>query len=171
MILADLQGHLALVELLVQNKADLSLADESQNTALHYACMNDHEDLALLILDKIDDQNVINKANQDMKTALHIAAKQGLTPVVQDLIAKGASLTAVDNKGYSPALSCAPNDRVADCLAIILAHMSFAPSMSSTFIRSRNENTSGFDCLVLMDQVFQKKSLGSKKTGECQHAD
>jgi ankyrin repeat protein len=32
-------------------------------------------------------------------SALHIAAKQGLTPVVQDLIAKGASLTAVDNKG------------------------------------------------------------------------
>jgi len=30
---------------------------------------------------------------------LHIAARQGLTPVVQDLIAKGASLTATDNKG------------------------------------------------------------------------
>lgn len=30
---------------------------------------------------------------------LHIAAKQGLTPVVQDLISKGASLTVVDNKG------------------------------------------------------------------------
>jgi len=42
--------------------------------------------------------------------------------------------------GYSAALCCAPNDRVADCLAIILAHMSFAPSMSSTFCRSRIDN-------------------------------
>ena len=27
-------------ELLLQNSADLSCADELQNTALHYACMN-----------------------------------------------------------------------------------------------------------------------------------
>ena len=30
---------------------------------------------------------------------LHIAAKQGLVPVAQDLIAKGASLIAQDSKG------------------------------------------------------------------------
>ena len=37
---------------------------------------------------------------------LHIAARQGLTPVVQDLIAKGASLTATDNKGQGSRLYC-----------------------------------------------------------------
>jgi len=37
---------------------------------------------------------------------LHIAARQGLTPVVQDLIAKGASLTATDNKGQGSTLYC-----------------------------------------------------------------
>ncbi|KAH3720620.1 hypothetical protein DPMN_063522 [Dreissena polymorpha] len=151
-MLAASQGHLSSVELLLQSHADLTIIDDTQNTALHYACMHGHEEVALILLDKIDDQNVINKPNNDMKTPLHIAAKQGLTPVVQDLISKGASLTVVDNKGYSPALSCAPNDRVADCLAIILAHMSFAPSMSSTFCRSthndNNNSTLGKEVII-----------------------
>ncbi len=82
---------------------------------------------------------------------LHVAARKGLTVVVQELLGKGASVLAVDENGqllspyiadvtihsakcellvssllsvgYTPALSCAPNRDVADCLALILNSM------------------------------------------------
>ena len=49
------------------------------------------------------------------------------------LLRKGASVTALDSKGYNAALSCCPSDNVADCLALILNAMyaNFAVSASS----------------------------------------
>lgn len=80
---------------------------------------------------------------------LHVAARRGLTVVVQELLGKEASVLAVDENGenenaavlsrqrspiscftpplctagYTPALSCTPNRDVADCLALILNSM------------------------------------------------
>ncbi len=51
---------------------------------------------------------------------LHIAARNGLVVVTQTLLEKGASLTVIDVNGYNPALSCAPNAAVADCLSMII---------------------------------------------------
>nr|XP_023673457.1 serine/threonine-protein phosphatase 6 regulatory ankyrin repeat subunit A-like [Paramormyrops kingsleyae] len=63
---------------------------------------------------------------------LHVAARNGLTVVVQELLGKGASVLAVDENGYTPALACAPNKDVADCLALILATMMpVSPSSAS----------------------------------------
>lgn len=42
--------------------------------------------------------------------------------VTKQLISKGASVEAVDTNGLTPALCCAPNVNVAQCLAIILAN-------------------------------------------------
>jgi len=121
-------GHVAAVELLLEQGADLTVSDRDRNTALHHACFHKREDIALLLLDKIDDSITINMANIELQTPLHIAARNGLVPVVQDLIGKGGSVLALDDNGYSPALACAPTPRVADCLAIILAHMPLTPT-------------------------------------------
>jgi len=51
---------------------------------------------------------------------LHIAARNGLVVVTQTLLEKGASVTVIDVDGYNPALSCAPNAAVADCLSMII---------------------------------------------------
>ena len=56
-------------------------------------------------------------------SALHLAARDGMVPVTQMLLAKGASVFAVDEKGRYPALSCAPNERIADCLELIISQM------------------------------------------------
>uniref|UniRef100_A0A2D4F7Q9 Uncharacterized protein n=2 Tax=Micrurus corallinus TaxID=54390 RepID=A0A2D4F7Q9_MICCO len=53
---------------------------------------------------------------------LHIAARNGLASVVQAL-SRGATVLAVDEEGHTPALACAPNKDVADCLALILSTM------------------------------------------------
>lgn len=102
---------------------DLSLQDAEGNTCLHLACSKGQETCALLILEKIRDGNIINFTNSALQTALHLAAQQGLTVVVQELLLKGATVSAVDRNGYCPALACAPSREVANCLALILRSM------------------------------------------------
>ncbi|XP_041745735.1 serine/threonine-protein phosphatase 6 regulatory ankyrin repeat subunit A-like [Coregonus clupeaformis] len=124
LMMAAENGQTNAVELLVSSaKAELTLQDAVKNTALHLACSKGHETSALLILEKITDRNLINSTNAALQTPLHVAARNGLTVVVQELLVKGASVLAVDENGYTPALACAPNKDVADCLALILATM------------------------------------------------
>ncbi|CAL8361925.1 unnamed protein product [Arctogadus glacialis] len=124
LMMAAHNGQTNTVEVLVSSaKADLTLQDRDRNTALHLACGKGHETSALLILEKIHDRNLVNCTNAALQTPLHVAAKSGLTVVVQELLGKGASIQAVDENGYTPALACAPNRDVADCLALILSSM------------------------------------------------
>ncbi|XP_039478411.1 serine/threonine-protein phosphatase 6 regulatory ankyrin repeat subunit A-like [Oreochromis aureus] len=124
LMMAALNGQTNAVEVMVSGaKADLALQDADRNTALHLACSKGHETSALLILEKISDRNLINCTNAALQTPLHVAARKGLTVVVQELLVKGASVLAVDENGYTPALACAPNRDVADCLALILNSM------------------------------------------------
>ncbi|KAK6291197.1 hypothetical protein J4Q44_G00384080 [Coregonus suidteri] len=123
LMMAAENGQTNAVELLVSSaKAELTLQDAVKNTALHLACSKGHETSALLILEKITDRNLINSTNAALQTPLHVAARNGLTVVVQELLVKGASVLAVDDNGYTPALACAPNKDVADCLALIPGH-------------------------------------------------
>lgn len=59
----------SLTELLLSAGADILAIDCDKNSAIHHACMNQHEDAALLLLDKIDaDTPFINATNAEMKT-------------------------------------------------------------------------------------------------------
>uniref|UniRef100_A0A6Q2XQ92 Ankyrin repeat domain 52 n=1 Tax=Esox lucius TaxID=8010 RepID=A0A6Q2XQ92_ESOLU len=113
MVAAD-NGQTAAVEILLhQAKADLSLLDVNDNTALHLACS------ALMV-------------SLFLPRPLHIAARNGLATVVQVLLSRGAAVMAVDEEGHTPALACAPNKDVADCLALILSTMKpFPPKDAS----------------------------------------
>ena len=55
-----------------------------------------------------------------------------MVSVVQDLLARGANVLAEDEDGHSPALACAPNQPVADCLALILGAMLQGPNGTSS---------------------------------------
>lgn len=44
--------------------------------------------------------------------------------------------------GHTPALACAPNNRVADCLAIILAHMPLSPTPNNVYPRTGRYDSS-----------------------------
>uniref|UniRef100_A0A8B9RJM5 Ankyrin repeat domain 52 n=1 Tax=Astyanax mexicanus TaxID=7994 RepID=A0A8B9RJM5_ASTMX len=126
-------GQTTAVEILLQQaKADLSLLDMNNNTALHLACSRGHEMCALLILSEIDDLSLINATNNALQMPLHIAARNGLATVVEVLLSRGATVLAVDEEGHTPALACAPNKDVADCLALILSTMKPFPSKDPT---------------------------------------
>lgn len=92
-----------------------------------------HEMCALLILGEINDSSLINATNNALQMPLHIAARKGLATVVQVLLSRGAAVMAVDEEGHTPALACAPNKNVADCLAMILSTMKpYPPREAST---------------------------------------
>ncbi|NXD74128.1 ANR52 phosphatase, partial [Eolophus roseicapillus] len=109
--------------LLYQAKANITVLDVNKNTALHLACSKGHEKCALLILGETQDLGLINASNSALQMPLHIAARNGLAAVVQALLSRGATVLAVDEEGHTPALACAPNKDVADCLALILSTM------------------------------------------------
>ncbi|XP_075055692.1 serine/threonine-protein phosphatase 6 regulatory ankyrin repeat subunit C isoform X2 [Mixophyes fleayi] len=109
--------------LLFHMKADLTVMDINKNTALHLACSKGHEKCALLLLGETQDTGLINATNSMLQMPLHIAARNGLASVVQALLTRGATVLAVDEEGHTPALACAPNKDVADCLALILSTM------------------------------------------------
>ncbi|KAM9859110.1 serine/threonine-protein phosphatase 6 regulatory ankyrin repeat subunit C [Aulostomus maculatus] len=123
MVAADSGQTLAVEFLLHKAKPDLTLVDVNNNTALHLACTKGHEMCALLILGEINDSSLINATNSSLQMPLHIAARKGLATVVQVLLSRGAAVMAVDGEGHTPALACAPNKNVADCLALILSTM------------------------------------------------
>ncbi|XP_029287338.1 LOW QUALITY PROTEIN: serine/threonine-protein phosphatase 6 regulatory ankyrin repeat subunit C [Cottoperca gobio] len=123
MVAADCGQTKAVEFLLHKAKPDLTLVDVNNNTALHLACSKGHEMCALLILGEISDTSLINATNSALQMPLHIAARKGLATVVQVLLSRGAAVMAVDEEGHTPALSCAPNKNVADCLAMILSTM------------------------------------------------
>uniref|UniRef100_A0A7N6AJ32 Ankyrin repeat domain 52 n=1 Tax=Anabas testudineus TaxID=64144 RepID=A0A7N6AJ32_ANATE len=123
MVAAD-KGHSGTVAILLHRaKADLTLLDDNRNTALHLACSKAHEMCALLILGEIHSPTLINATNSALQMPLHLAARNGLATVVQALLSRGATVLAVDEDGHTPALACAPNKDVADCLALILSTM------------------------------------------------
>lgn len=123
MVAAD-RGHSGSVAILLHRaKADLTLLDENKNTALHLACSKAHEMCALVILGEIHNPTLINATNSALQMPLHLAARNGLSTVVQALLSRGATVLALDEEGHTPALACAPNKDVADCLALILSTM------------------------------------------------
>lgn len=142
LIMAAENGHAGAVEFLVgDGGADISASDNNKNTALHVACSQGHAACALLVVEKMRDP-FLSFANNSLQTPLHLAAKNGMVPVVQELIARGANLLAEDEDGHNPALACAPNAQVADCLALILVAM--VPSLRSPLATSvRLDNPDG----------------------------
>uniref|UniRef100_A0A8C7R5P8 Ankyrin repeat domain 52a n=1 Tax=Oncorhynchus mykiss TaxID=8022 RepID=A0A8C7R5P8_ONCMY len=129
MVAAD-NGQSGTVAILLQRaKADLTLLDDNGNTALHLACSKAHEMCALLILGEIHNATLVNATNAALQMPLHLAARNGMATVVQALLSRGATVLAVDEEGHTPALACAPNKDVADCLALILSTMKPFPPL------------------------------------------
>uniref|UniRef100_A0A673ASZ8 Ankyrin repeat domain 52 n=1 Tax=Sphaeramia orbicularis TaxID=375764 RepID=A0A673ASZ8_9TELE len=135
---AAYSGNVAGLQLVLAHEAEVNAVDHSGCSALMVAAdcgqtRAGHEMCALLILGEISDSSLINATNSSLQMPLHIAARRGLATVVQVLLSRGAAVMAVDEQGHTPALACAPNKNVADCLALILSTMKpFPPREACT---------------------------------------
>jgi len=88
------KGHNDIVRLLIERKADVSLADAGGLTALHYSALFSLVDTAGIIVEHHPDVNVKTKAGE---TALHFSAEKGNPDFIQFLIDHGADLEIRDN--------------------------------------------------------------------------
>ena len=105
-------------------RIDLNSRDSKDNSALHLALINEHENCALFILDKIGTNSIlINYQNVNGQTPLHLAASKGFLTCVEILLSKGAHIWIKNKRGHTPLVSCAKNDQVADCLEIMLSRL------------------------------------------------
>ena len=93
------------MDLLLDSGGDMSIKDCAGNTALHHACVQQQKTTALQLLDIASESSdekhlnsLINDANDDQKTPLHIAGSAGLTevlPVVSFSIHDSVTITAI----------------------------------------------------------------------------
>lgn len=98
-ILAASEGHLAIIDILIEKGADLNAQDRDGLTALSWACLKGHYNAALALLEqKVD----VNHADQSGRTALDLATFYGDVRLVQLLIDKGAQVEHVDKIGMRP---------------------------------------------------------------------
>ncbi|XP_022657121.1 serine/threonine-protein phosphatase 6 regulatory ankyrin repeat subunit A-like isoform X3 [Varroa destructor] len=132
LILAAQNGQCNVIELLLSRGADPLAQDCKGATALHRACLAHQEAVVQLLLDRphtitaliqADSAGLgtlVNLADNEGRTPLHLAARNGLVSATQLLIQNGADVTAKDRFGHTPALCCATNAQVARCLKLIL---------------------------------------------------
>lgn len=94
-------GHERIVEILLENGADISLTNMDVETPLHFACKYGHFGCLQRLLEKsectpalIDTQDKYNKC-----TALHLAAMEGFDECVRLLLERGANIDLMDVTG------------------------------------------------------------------------
>ncbi|KAI9892918.1 MAG: hypothetical protein M1814_001077 [Vezdaea aestivalis] len=123
------QGHLALVQILLEYGASGDIIDDHGETVLHLAARLGHEDIARLLLQNgasanmqnsrcltplhvaayegyykiarllLEEGALVDYVDMSESTALHCAAKRGHTATVQTLLDNGASVDAIDKDG------------------------------------------------------------------------
>jgi len=119
-------------QLLAKDEILLNTRDAFNSTPLHWACMRDHEDICMLLINMGADVNalelhdggvlhwaahsdnrrvvealilkgaVVDKKNRYGRTPLHVTARRGCTEVAKVLIENGADVNATVNDGRTP---------------------------------------------------------------------
>jgi ankyrin repeat protein len=94
LLYAARNGHEAVVQLLLEGKADIDTKGNDGRTALHRAAEGGHEAVVRLLLDSKAD---VNAKDKDRWTALHVATWRGHEGVVRLLLDGKADINAKGN--------------------------------------------------------------------------
>lgn len=99
--LAAKSGHLAIVELFINNKMDINIKGDGGETPLHMAAKYGH----LLIVEMLLKNNAdIHAEDNAHWTPLHYAIYRGRLPTVKILVEKGAHIDGTKQQSYTPLL-------------------------------------------------------------------
>jgi uncharacterized protein len=107
---------LPIINILLENGADLETQDTDGSTALMKAAFSGHTDIVRVLLERGAD---VKKKSKEGRTALHFAAKWGDADMVFDLLDKGADVNARDYLGITPLMRAARYSR-SDVVSLLL---------------------------------------------------
>jgi hypothetical protein len=95
LMIAIKSARLNVVQVLLENGADLNVRDRLGNTALHHAAFQGMATIVRLLVKK---GVYVNEIGHDGRTALHVAAQRGNEVVVKILKEAGANLKMTDEE-------------------------------------------------------------------------
>jgi ankyrin repeat protein len=99
LILAAMNGHAQVVDLLIQNNASVNITDPQRNTALNVAAVRGAADIVEALLRAHANVNLANGVGE---TPLFSAARTGQVRVVEVLLRAGADVNQADYTGRTP---------------------------------------------------------------------
>lgn len=99
LLLASSEGHLTVVEALIDAGASVTMAAVDGETALHAAARMGHD----LVVQRLAQAGAdVNARDEDGSTPLHIAAWNAQAPTIERLLGLGARADARDHDGDTP---------------------------------------------------------------------
>jgi ankyrin repeat protein len=119
LLLALSRGHAEVVKYLLEAGADVTLADEVGNAALHQAAGGGHAEIVRLLLS--GSKAELNVRGQHGMTPLLLALSQGHAEVVKYLLEAGADVTLADEVGNTALYLAVELDQV-EIVRLLLSH-------------------------------------------------
>ena len=99
--LAVIRGSMSIIELLITHGADIARIDDIGQTCLHLCSELGYEQILAFLLDHGGDF-LLEQADRDGNTPLHIASLFGYLPCVKLMLETAAEVMAVNRKGLTP---------------------------------------------------------------------
>lgn len=100
---ACLEGHLTIVDMLLQRGARVNATNMGDDTPLHVAASRGHRDVVLMLLQS---KASVNAANEHGNTPLHYACFWNYEQIAEDLVTNGALVAICNKYGDAPLDKC-----------------------------------------------------------------
>lgn len=97
--IASENGHVSLVEFLLENGAEINMCNWNNSTPLHLACNHGHKECVLMLLEGLA---CINHSNRNGDTPLHVAVRAGNCDILDILLNRKADLDLCNKYGDTP---------------------------------------------------------------------
>ena len=117
--------NLKIVQLLLNNGANIAARDFNGNTALHFACFLKYNESSLEVISLLLDYGVdVNAVNGQGETALYMSVVSRQLSLTQLLLARGADVTLRDGNRVAPLTLASQygNEESVQILRILLEH-------------------------------------------------
>lgn len=100
-------AHVDIIEILLENNANVALKNAAGETALHWAVMNGHEQVVSTLLHHGESDP--NERQNKGKTALHLAAEKNDVNITKMLLRAGSDCNIKDQNKKTPSDVASPN--------------------------------------------------------------